>query len=98
MRVKLVDNVSPRSDGKSGPPGDITLFQEYVVAAIEGDKYVIINDKGKMCRYNQNRFVVTCQKKPPGRDAYNYLSWPLRMELNKLRARVLDLQEELLAK
>lgn len=99
MKVQFVDNVTPRSDGKPDGVTDLTLFKEYTVAAIEGDKYVIVADNYKLCRFNQSRFLVTDTRKVQSvREAYNYLTWPLRMEVKRLRELVTKLQAELQAK
>jgi hypothetical protein len=92
VKVQYVNDATPRSDGRSGKPTGITLFQTYTVVAVEGDKYVLLNDDYKLCRYSQARFLVTSTRKiEPIRKAFNSLTHPLRMEVKRLRQLVTEL-------
>lgn len=94
MRVKAIDVTSPRSDGRSKVTS-ITLGKEYVVAAIEGDRYVLVSDKNKLTRHSQYRFeVVDDSPVLPVREAYNMLTHPVRMKANELERRVEELEIE----
>ncbi len=87
MKVRLIDDVSPRSDGRTEPLG-ITVGKEYLVAeALHGSsQYSIINDNNKIARYSQNRFEVTDnQPIEPLRQAFNYLTMDMRNQLKALQ-------------
>lgn len=90
MKVQYVNDQIPRSDHKKGKPQGITLFQEYEVIEIHRDKYVLLNDEGKLSRYSQNRFIVSCERKVPPVDhvRINELMHPLRMEIKRLREHI----------
>jgi len=94
MRVIAVDTESPRSDGKSKVTS-ITKGKEYEVAAIEGDRYVLLNDNHKLTRHSQYRFkVVDDTPVKSVREAYNALTHPIRMEAKRLREHVETLENE----
>ena len=87
MKVRSIDAVSPRSDGRTEPLG-ITVGKEYLVAeALHGSsQYSIINDNNKIARYSQNRFEVTdSQPIEPLRQAFNYLTMDMRNQLKALQ-------------
>lgn len=86
MKVKYIDDSTPRSDGRSGKPTQVTLHNEYTVAEILETQYAIINDFGKLCRYSKSRFVITDYTAVVEiSTAYNALTHSMRMELNALR-------------
>lgn len=94
MRVKAIDTHSPRSDGRPKVES-ITLGKEYEVAAIEGDRYVLLSDKHKLTRHSQYRFeVVDDSPVPSVREAYNMLTHPIRMKAKDLEQKVSDLEVE----
>jgi len=94
MRVKAIDITSQRSDGRSKVTS-ITLGKEYEVAAIEGDRYVLLSDQHKLTRHSQYRFeVVDNSPVPTVREAYNKLSHPIRMKAKALQSQVDDLEVE----
>lgn len=95
MLVQYVNNKTDRSDGRPGQPNGITLFQQYEVYEIQGDKFVLLNDENKLSRYSQNRFVVVDEKKVPelNHTRINELTHPLRMEIKRLRE-VIEKQAE----
>lgn len=95
MLVQYVNNKTDRSDGRPGQPNGITLFQQYEVYDIQGDKFVLLNDENKLSRYSQNRFVVVDEKKVPelNHTRINELTHPLRMEIKRLRE-VIEKQAE----
>lgn len=95
MRVRAIDTVSARSDGKPRVTS-ITDGVVYEVVAIEGDKYVILSDCHKLTRHSQYRFeVVDSTSIPSIRKAYNSLTHPIRMEAKCLRERVEELEAKL---
>lgn len=88
MKVQFVNDVSPRSDKRSGKPTGITLFKEYTVIEIFDDekKYSILNDDNKLCRYNQDRFIISCNDAvKPLNKAFNSLTSEMRQEIKRLR-------------
>lgn len=94
MRVKAIDTTSPRSDGLPRV-NDITLGKEYEVAAIEGNRYVLVNDKHKLTRHSQYRFEIVDDSPVQNvRDAYNSLTHPIRMKAKALEEQVTSLEEE----
>lgn len=89
MKVKVIDIETPRSDGVPGGAQNITLGKVYRVAEIEFEKYSIINDQGKLARYNKYRFEVVDSKPPLSlRFAYNQLTAPLREEIRRLKRKL----------
>jgi len=94
MKVKAIDITSPRSDGLPRVTS-ITLGKEYEVAAIEGDRYVLVSDQNKLTRHSQYRFeVVDNSPVLPVREAYNKLTHPVRMKANAMERRVEELEVE----
>lgn len=87
MQVQYVDDKTPRSDNRSGKPVGITLFDTYEVFDTQDDKYVLLNDEGKLSRYSKHRFIVADDSKIPELDhvRINELTRPLRMEIKRLR-------------
>lgn len=87
MQIQFVDENIPRSDHRAGKPAGITLFKTYEVFDIQGDKYLLLNDEGKLSRYSQTRFIVVDEKKVPELNhvRINELTHPLRMEIKRLR-------------
>jgi len=86
MRVQFIDDVSKRSDGRSGKPTQITLFKEYEVVEVLKEQYAVINDENKLARYTKSRFVVSDNKGVEDiSKAFNSLTHPMRMELKRLR-------------
>lgn len=95
MKVQYVNDETPRSDGQKGKPKGITLFKEYEVVDVQRDKFVLLNDEGKLSRYSQNRFVVSCNQKvkPIDHVRINELMHPLRMEIKRLREHIVVLTQ-----
>mgnify|MGYP005872685331 CR=1 FL=1 len=86
MKVKLVDDTTPRSDNRKGKPTDVTLDKVYEVVEILESQYSIINDRNKIARYSHHRFeVVEVSELKPLRNAFNELTFDMRMELKELR-------------
>jgi len=85
MKVKYIDNNTPRSDGKSGEPTDITLGETYTVVSIieESGQIQIINDAFKLCRYSQFRFV-TVDDSPIEELTFNQMSSKMRSRLKRV--------------
>lgn len=97
MIIKLIDDSSPRIDGKRGKPTSITLGKEYTVVEIENDKFTILNDDFKLGRYSKFRFVVVDNTTPmPIREQFNTLTTPMRTEIkslkNQLHASLLEIE------
>lgn len=89
MKVRCIDNSSPRSDGKQGKPTGITIGHIYKVAEVLSggrvNQYSIINDDFKIARYNQERFEVVCDEPVKGlREAFNWLTTELRSRIKQL--------------
>lgn len=86
MKVRYIDDMTARTDGRRGKPTEVTLDTEYVVAEVLEDKYSIINDAGKICRYSKSRFVITDNQPVVSlREAFNTLTSPMRAELKRLK-------------
>lgn len=93
MRVKLIDNTTPRSDNVPGGPSGVTLGNEYVVAEnlLDSDKYTVINDNMKMARYSKYRFEILDNTPPRDlRTSYNTLTTPLRTKIRELEAKLAE--------
>lgn len=87
MKVKLIDNTTPRSDNIPGKPTDVSLGTVYEVAEVlnETGQYSIINDKMKIARYSQYRFeIVDDSPVDPLRDAFNMLTLLMRLRIKEL--------------
>lgn len=85
MKVKCVDVLSPRSDGKFGRPSSLTVGKVYEVAEILDSQFSIINDSMKIGRYTKERFEVICNKSVPDlRANFNTLTTPLRTRIKEL--------------
>lgn len=86
MKVKLIDNTTPRSDNVPGGPKAVTLGKVYEVAEdLASGQYSIINDKMKIARYSKYRFEVVDNTPPvPLRDGFNLLTLPMRMRIREL--------------
>jgi len=79
MQVKFVDDVTPRSDGRAGKPTGVTVGKVYPVAAIEGYKFLILNDDFKLTRHDKSRFEVVQYDWPkPLRVSFNDLTKVMR--------------------
>jgi hypothetical protein len=95
MKVKLIDNSTPRSDNIPGGPSDVTLGQIYVVAENLqfSDKYSIINDKMKIARYSKYRFEIVEDTPPLAlREAFNTLTTPMRERIKQLEKQLAEAQ------
>ena len=73
MKVRYVDNKTPRVDGKPFEPTGLTLNRVYSVYRIDEDKnhgkmYVVINDNLEISRYVASRFVSVSGSKTTPRD------------------------------
>lgn len=87
MKVKCIDNSSPRADLRPGPPTGLSVGVVYEVAEIldETGQYSIINDDMKMGRYMQSRFIVVDDSAVRLlRDAFNTLTTPMRERIKQL--------------
>lgn len=92
MKVILIDNLTPRTDGKAGRPHGVTLGKEYEVAEVldQTAQYSIINDENKMARYSQSRFEVTNTSPVLElRANFNRLTTPMRSRIKELE-RILE--------
>jgi hypothetical protein len=91
MKVQYINDEIPRSDDRRGKPTGVTLFKEYTVVEKKDDKYSILNDDNKICRYSKTRFVTTDnQSIPPIRESFNSLTAPMRAEIKRLRKIIED--------
>lgn len=99
MKVVCIEKYTPRSDGVYGGATDITVGKVYEVAEVvtgrrDVDQYSIINDKFKLSRYNQCRFVVVDHSPVPDlRTNFNHLTLDLRTELKALKAQLKELAQ-----
>lgn len=100
MRVKCIENSTPRSDGVPGGPTGLTVGKEYEVAEVVRSglrgtsQFSILNDSYKLARYSQSRFeVVDCGHIPSLRENFNHLTTPLRTELKALKAQLKELTQ-----
>lgn len=93
MKVKYIDDVTPRTDNQRGRPTGITIGNVYVVAEIAGDKFSIMNDDMKLCRYSTFRFVVVDDTPvKPLRENFNSLTTCMRTRIKELEKMVNALQ------
>lgn len=94
MKVRYIDDLTPRSDGKKGRPTGITLGKVYEVAEITGDKYSIMNDEMKLNRYSCIRFsVVDHSPVKPLRENFNSLTTNMRTRIKELEKMLEDKQK-----
>lgn len=95
MKVLYIDDKTPRSDNQLGRPTGITLGKVYEVAEITGDKYSLMNDNMKLCRYSCIRFVVVDDAPvKPLRENFNSLTTCMRTRIKKLEKMVRELQQD----
>ena len=96
MIVQLIDTSTPRTDGKSGTPTQVTLNEEYVVIDETDTHYAIMNDKLKIGKYSKQRFVITDNTPiPDTKKEFNRLTTPLRLKIVELEREVNQLKKEL---
>lgn len=94
MKVVFLDDVTPRSDKISGPPTNITIGNVYEVFGVEGDKYVLLNDKRKMARYSKIRFKAIDSS--PIRhlvSVFNEVVFPMQEEIRELKKKLQETEQ-----
>lgn len=98
MKVRMIKMSTARSDGRPGETTGVTIGKEYQVAEILDKQYSIINDDMKIARYSKIRFEVTDPTPvEPLRDAFNFLTLPMRQLITELSAQNAELRHQLKA-